>query len=115
MKRSPAPVAADAARDMTSGGADAFSGTAVGPRAVLEPAVGASPDDASEGHSLNLVINNFSPSEVSVATDMRISACSTSACRGGVHDLASTPTPADDAPTSFASVSHGVVLEVLAP
>jgi hypothetical protein len=44
--------------------AGASSGTAAGPRAVVEPSVGASPDDVSERDRLNLVINNFSPSEV---------------------------------------------------
>jgi hypothetical protein len=45
VNRSPAPAAAGAARDMLSAGAGASSDTAPGPRAVVEPAVGASPDD----------------------------------------------------------------------
>ena len=57
---------------MLSAGAGASSGTAAGPRAVLEPAVGASPDDISEGDRLNLAINNFSPSEVAATPDMRL-------------------------------------------
>ncbi len=101
---------------MLSAGAGAPSGTAAGPRAVVEPAVGASLDDVSEGDRLNLAINNFSPSEVAAAPDIiRLSACSTSAGRFGGHDLASTPTPAAAAPASFASVAHGAVLEALAP
>ena len=99
---------------MLYGSAGASSGTAADPNAVLEPAVGASPDDVSEGDRLNLAINNFSPSEVAAAPDMRL-ACSTSACRAGGHDLASTPTLAAAAPASFASVAHGAVLEALAP
>jgi hypothetical protein len=49
---------------MLSAGAGASFGTAAGPRAVVEPVVGASPDDASEGVKLNLAINNFSASRV---------------------------------------------------
>jgi hypothetical protein len=116
VKRNPAPAAADAARDMLSAGAVASSGTAAAPRAVLEPDVGVSPDDVSERDRLNLAINYFSPSQVAAAPDMmRLAACSTSACRGGDHDLASTPIPTAAAPASFASVAHVAVLEVLAP
>jgi hypothetical protein len=53
---------------MLSAGAGASSGTDAGPRAVLEPAVGASPDDVSERDRLNLVINNISPSQVAAVT-----------------------------------------------
>jgi hypothetical protein len=41
---------------MLSAGAGASSGTAAGPRAVVEPDVGASPDYVSEGDRLNLTI-----------------------------------------------------------
>jgi hypothetical protein len=41
--------------------AGASSGTAAGPRAVVEQAVGASPGDVSDGEKLNLAINNVSP------------------------------------------------------
>jgi hypothetical protein len=105
VKRSPVP--AGAGRDMLSAGAS--SGTAAGPRAVVEQAVRASPGDVSDGEKSNLAINNFFPSEVAAAADTRPAACSTSACRGGGHDLASTLTPA------AASVAHGAVLEALAP
>ena len=92
----------------------AFSGTAADPRTLEEPAVGTSPDDASERDQLNLVMNNFSPSEVVPTVDM-IDVCSTSVFRGGGHDLASTPTPVTAESASFASVVHGVVLEELTP
>jgi hypothetical protein len=99
---------------MLSASAGAASDTTVGSRAVLEPAVGASPDDVSEGDRLNLGINNFSPSQVDVVPDiMSLGVCSISECRGGGHDVASTPTPDAVAPDSFVSVVHGVVLEAL--
>ncbi len=52
---------AGAARDMLSAGGGASSGTAAGPRTVVEPAVGAPPDDVSEGDRLNLAQNRDSP------------------------------------------------------
>ncbi len=52
---------AGAARDMLSAGAGASSGTAAGPRTVVEPAVGASPDNVSEGDRLNFAQNRDSP------------------------------------------------------
>ena len=116
MKRGPAPPTVGAVRDILSPGAGASFGTAAGPRAVLEPVIGTSSDDVSERDRLNLAINNFSPSQGAAAPDMRLLvAYSTSACRGGDHDLVSTPTPAAAAPASFASVAHGIVLEALTP
>jgi hypothetical protein len=104
---------------MLSAGAGATSSTAAGPSAVVEPAVGAFPDDVSdvsESDKLNLAMNNFSTSEAAAAPDMRLlAACSTSVCRGGGHDLDSTPTSAAAAPAAFASVAHGADLEALAP
>ena len=111
-----APTADGTGRDLLSDGAGSSAGPAAGPRPVVEAAVsGVAPDDASEGNKLNLTINNFSPSEVAAVAELRIDACSTSACRGGGDDLASTPTPAAAAPASFASLAHGGVLETLAP
>jgi hypothetical protein len=52
VKRSPAPASTGAARDMLAAGACATSCTATGPRAVVEPSVGDSPDHVSEGHRL---------------------------------------------------------------
>ena len=99
---------------MLSDGAGACSGNDVDPRAVMEPVVGPPPDDVSERDRLNVTMNNFSPSQVAVVSDMK-SGCSTSVCRGGGHNLAYTPTPAAIAPASFPSVAHGVVLAALVP
>ena len=68
MKRIPTPT--DTALDMLSAGTGASSVTVDDPRPVVEPSVGASPDDVSEGHRLNLVIHNFAPSEVSSTPDI---------------------------------------------
>jgi hypothetical protein len=60
--------------------ADASSGTAAGPRAVVEQAVRASPGDVSDGEKLNLAINNFSPSEVAAAADTRLVSAAARVC-----------------------------------
>ena len=105
-----------ATRDKLSAGAGAVSDTTSDPRAVLEPAVGDSSDDVSEGDRLNLIINNFFPSQVAAApVIMSLDPSSTSVCRGGDHDFASTSTSVAAAPTFFVSVGHGAVLETDTP
>jgi hypothetical protein len=95
-KEAPAPAAAALTCDMLSAGAGAgaSSGAAADPRAAVEAAVSAAPDDPSEGDKLNLDINIASAS----VTD--IGACSTSVCRSGARELAATLVPAAAAPSS---------------